>query len=78
PLPNCSSSSAGIAGNSAGMAFGLRGICSPWDKNMPRTQNYGQAPAAGQNIPTRFPGKDLCAHLAVDAGRAGSSSIVLT
>ncbi|WP_334024339.1 integrase core domain-containing protein, partial [Burkholderia gladioli] len=25
------------------MAFGLRGICSPWDKNMPRTQNYGQA-----------------------------------
>ncbi|WP_186106134.1 type VI secretion system Vgr family protein [Burkholderia gladioli] len=34
--------------------------------------------AAGQNIPTRFPGKDLCAHLAVDAGRAGSSSIVLT
>ncbi|WP_208453213.1 hypothetical protein, partial [Burkholderia gladioli] len=41
--PNCSSSSAGIAGNSAGMAFGLRGICSPWDKNMPRTQNYGQA-----------------------------------
>ncbi|WP_208452576.1 hypothetical protein, partial [Burkholderia gladioli] len=36
-----------IAGNSAGMAFGLRGICSPWDKNMPRTQNYGQAPLLG-------------------------------
>ncbi|WP_208457247.1 hypothetical protein, partial [Burkholderia gladioli] len=46
--PNCSSSSAGIAGNSAGVAFGLRGIGSPWDKNMPRTQNYGQAPCGGR------------------------------
>lgn len=23
--------------------FGLRGMRPPWDKNMPRTQNYGQA-----------------------------------
>jgi hypothetical protein len=28
-LPNCSSSSAGIAGKAAGLAFGLRGIFTP-------------------------------------------------
>ncbi|MDJ1163801.1 hypothetical protein QHI69_18045, partial [Burkholderia gladioli pv. gladioli] len=25
-------------------------ICSPWDKNMPRTQNYGQAPLSSSKL----------------------------
>jgi hypothetical protein len=35
PLPYSSSSSAGIAGMSAGGAFGLRGIDSPGEHNTP-------------------------------------------
>ncbi|WP_374624579.1 hypothetical protein, partial [Pandoraea sp.] len=51
--PNCSSSSAGIVGSSAGGVLGLRGIVTPWRHVMPQTRNFRQAPARVRFVRSR-------------------------